>query len=74
MSSILVWKTGSTASTDTPVPLWGIANTSTTCSGEGRRQEAVLGWLGGCLGGVAARAMDGRLFTSSLVLARGRVV
>lgn len=30
MSSILVWNTGSTASTLTPVPLWGIANTSTT--------------------------------------------
>ena len=30
MSSILVWNTGSTASTDTPVPLCGIANTSTT--------------------------------------------
>ena len=30
MSSILVWKTGSTASTLTPVPDWGMANTSTT--------------------------------------------
>lgn len=28
MSSILVWNTGSTASTDTPVPDWGIAKTS----------------------------------------------
>ena len=28
MSNILVWNTGSTASTLTPVPLWGIANTS----------------------------------------------
>lgn len=28
MSIILVWKTGSTASTDTPVPLCGIAKTS----------------------------------------------
>lgn len=27
MSIIFVWNTGSTASTDTPVPLWGIANT-----------------------------------------------
>ena len=30
MSSILVWNTGSTASTLTPVPDWGMANTSTT--------------------------------------------
>ncbi|KAH3663387.1 hypothetical protein OGAPHI_005377 [Ogataea philodendri] len=30
MSIILVWKTSSTASTETPVPDWGIANTSTT--------------------------------------------
>lgn len=30
MSIIFIWKTGSTASTLTPVPLWGIANTSTT--------------------------------------------
>lgn len=30
MSSILVWKTWSTASTLTPVPLCGMANTSTT--------------------------------------------
>lgn len=32
MSSIFVWNTGSTASTLTPVPLCGIANTSTTCT------------------------------------------
>jgi hypothetical protein len=30
MSIIFIWNTGSTASTDTPVPLCGIANTSTT--------------------------------------------
>lgn len=29
ISNIFVWKTGSTASTDTPVPDCGIANTST---------------------------------------------
>jgi len=30
MSIIFIWKTGSTASTLTPVPLCGMANTSTT--------------------------------------------
>ena len=30
MSSMAVWKTGSTASTETPVPDWGMAKTSTT--------------------------------------------
>jgi hypothetical protein len=30
MSSIFVWNTGSTASTLTPVPDWGMAKTSTT--------------------------------------------
>jgi len=30
MSNIFAWKTGSTASTDTPVPDWGIAKTSAT--------------------------------------------
>ena len=28
ISSMFVWKTGSTASTETPVPCWGMANTS----------------------------------------------
>jgi hypothetical protein len=30
ISIIFVWKTESTASTLTPVPLWGMAKTSTT--------------------------------------------
>ena len=34
MSSIFVWNTGSTASTLTPVPDCGIANTSTTCAAQ----------------------------------------
>lgn len=37
MSSILVWKTGSTASTETPVPLCGMAKTS---MGRGERPSA----------------------------------
>lgn len=43
MSSIFVWNTGSTASTDTPVPLCGIAKTSTrTRVSTGTRVSTVL--------------------------------
>jgi hypothetical protein len=36
MSSIFVWNTGSTASTETPVPLCGIAKTSRDAQEEAR--------------------------------------
>ena len=42
MSSIFVWNTGSTASTETPVPLCGIAKTSGDAQEEARTVDELL--------------------------------
>ena len=45
-ATISTWKTGSTASTETPVPDWGMANTSITRTGRDKivKNKATVYW------------------------------